>query len=440
MTILLHKSKDIHGNTRRIVLCFGIFFVFNLIFFLSALSALSAQESESELPAESEPLPVEGPVVEKNLAPINVSVSDIPNDAGRKLLIEWNAPPDAETADIVGYDIYRAEQNVPAAFVKINNKLLAPKVFSYEDRHVNRIGGNVVQNGKEYFYQVAALTSSGSPYFSDVFSGTAESTVFNTRKTNSLIFVALYVAIILFTIRAAKSGKSTYIRRLAGVDAIEEAVGRATEMGKPVMYICGLEALENVSTIAAINILSGVAKKVANYQSRLILPCRDPMVMTVAQEVVKEAYLAEGRPDAYREEDIYYTTYDQFPYVASVDGIMLREKPATNLYMGYYYAESLILAETGASAGAIQIAGTDAVTQLPFFVTACDYTLIGEELYAASAYISDNPLLIGSLKGQDYMKFFLGICILLGIILFTFFEGNPFVQTFIDFLNPLTSG
>ncbi|UCG92590.1 MAG: hypothetical protein JSV97_02455, partial [candidate division WOR-3 bacterium] len=79
-------------------------------------------------------------------------------------------------------------------------------------------------------------------------------------------------------------------------------------------------------------------------------------------------------------------------------------KPATNLFLGYFWAESLILAETGASTGAIQIAGTDSVFQLPFFITACDYTLIGEELYAASAYLSKEPLLLGSLKGQDWGK------------------------------------
>jgi hypothetical protein len=62
------------------------------------------------------------------------------------------------------------------------------------------------------------------------------------------------------------------------------------------------------------------------------------------------------------------------------------------------------MAETGAQTGAFQIAGTDSVLQLPFFVTACDYTLMGEELYAASAYLSREPLLLGSLKAQDYGK------------------------------------
>jgi hypothetical protein len=84
--------------------------------------------------------------------------------------------------------------------------------------------------------------------------------------------------------------------------------------------------------------------------------------------------------------------------------------------MGYYYAEALILAETGAQTGAIQIAGTDSVTQLPFFITSCDYTIIGEELYAASAYLSKEPLQIGSLKAQDVAKAIIGLFMLAGII------------------------
>ena len=59
--------------------------------------------------------------------------------------------------------------------------------------------------------------------------------------------------------------------------------------------------------------------------------------------------------------------------------------------MGKFFAESLLFAETGNSIGAIQIAGTGSQTQIPFFVTACDYTLMGEEFFAASAYLSKEP-------------------------------------------------
>ena len=96
---------------------------------------------------------------------------------------------------------------------------------------------------------------------------------------------------------------------------------------------------------------------------------------------------------------------------------MMREKPATNFYLGMFWAESLILAETGSLSGAIQIAGTDAVTQLPFFITTCDYTLIGEELYAASAYLGREPKQLGSIKGQDACKGIIMAVITLAVLL-----------------------
>jgi len=104
---------------------------------------------------------------------------------------------------------------------------------------------------------------------------------------------------------------------------------------------------------------------------------------------------------------------------------MLREQPATNFYMGVFYAESLILAETGNIAGSIQISGTDQIAQLPFFVAATDYTLIGEELYAASAYLSREPVQLGTLKAQDYSKAVTMIIIILGAIAIT--AGLPYL-------------
>ncbi len=92
--------------------------------------------------------------------------------------------------------------------------------------------------------------------------------------------------------------------------------------------------------------------------------------------------------------------------------------------IGYFYAESMLFAEAGAISGAIQIAGTTNTTQLPFFVASCDYTLLGEEIYAASAYISKEPVLIGSVVGQDLGKMLVLVIIILGTILENVTEEN----------------
>ena len=106
-----------------------------------------------------------------------------------------------------------------------------------------------------------------------------------------------------------------------------------------------------------------------------------------------------------------------------------------SFYQGKFYAESLILAETGNSIGAIQIAGTASAAQIPFFVTACDYTLIGEEFFAASAYLSQDPKLIGGVKGMDVLKVMIVGFIAIAIILRLF---NDLGWINFDILNFLT--
>ena len=180
-------------------------------------------------------------------------------------------------------------------------------------------------------------------------------------------------------------------------------------------------------TLAALAILGHVARARARYGTDLDCPNRDPLTFVSARETVRAAFLSEGRPDLFREEMVNYVTYDQFAYTAAVSGRMVRERPAANFLIGHFFAESLILAETGQSTGAIQIAGTADPSQLPFFVAACDYTLIGEELYAASAYLSREPVLLGSIRGQDIAKLLLLLFGLAGIVAATF--GNSWFAT-----------
>ncbi|RME28013.1 MAG: hypothetical protein D6800_04380, partial [Candidatus Zixiibacteriota bacterium] len=142
------------------------------------------------------------------------------------------------------------------------------------------------------------------------------------------------------------------------------------------------------------------------------------------------AYTEVGRKDAYQRDTVRYVAGEQFAFTAAVNGYMMRERPATNIFMGAFFAESLLLAETGNAAGSIQIAGTAQPEQLPFFIAACDYTLMGEELYAASAYLSHEPLILGGLKGQDFMKILIVIAILLGIVLVIFNSGDWYLQLF----------
>jgi hypothetical protein len=240
---------------------------------------------------------------------------------------------------------------------------------------------------------------------------------FADERVNILLPVLLFTAFIVYFIRVAGTGKNLFIRSMPGLDAIEEAIGRSTEMGKPILYVPGIDDATNIQTIYSMIILNHVAKRVAQYDTPLIVPVGKAIVVPLAEESVKSGYSAAGRPDAYNANNVRFLSDEQFAFTAAVNGIMNREKPAANIFLGSFFAESLVLAETGITTGAIQIAGTANIHQLPFFVVACDYALVGEEFYAATAYLSREPGLVGTLKATDLMKAVLMVTIIVGVLL-----------------------
>lgn len=383
-------------------------------------------------------------------APSAVIMADDPEeDEGIIAIVSWSAPTvteaDTEGWALAGYEVYI--RRLPDEFDKIA-LIPDPEATSTEadnlvpwQRYEARVDafylpeGEAVQVAEEQPMELAntQVRRSGPAVSPEPVSPVGK--WFNRERTNVLAWVIGYSAIVLLALYFARR-RDMYIRPIAGLQAVDDALGRATEMGRPILYISGLSGIGDIATIAAMLILGHLAKRAAHYETPIIVPCQDPLVMTAEREIVREAYLEAGKPQNYDPANIFYVTDSQFGYVAAVDGIMLRQKPAANFYMGYFYAEALMLAETGNATGAIQIAGTDADSQLPFFITACDYTLMGEELYAASAYLSRNPLLVAQLKGQDIGKIAIIIMLILGTIAATAYAALPevqWLQAFVDF-------
>lgn len=361
------------------------------------------------------------------------SVEDTPNDAGNRLDITLAPPADEE--GLIAHLIWRKEvEEHQGAWLPVF-AMAAPL-----ERAIVTDGLDPdfpIEPGGSYVYRTASVTAEGDTIWGETFTASVvpRGEWFNTDSVPVLVACATFMFLIFFFFLKAQSGTEFYLRPIAGIEAIDEAIGRATEMGKPILYVPGLSTISDVATIASLTILGRVAKKVAEYQTPLLVPNCDPIVYTVADETVKQGYLEAGRPDSYDPDSVFFITQSQFAYVAGVNGIMMRDRPATNFFLGMFWAESLILAETGSMSGAIQIAGTDAVVQLPFFITTCDYTLIGEELYAASAYLGREPKQLGAVKSQDALKVIIMGLVIIGLVLSTIatFTGNQSI----DFLRNL---
>ena len=367
-----------------------------------------------------------------NIAPpTSVIAENNKYDDGDELNLSWVPSIDdqPEGGLVAGYRVIRFGADGDSTIVVE----LPPAANSFEDKKV--------EAGQEYRYRVDAFSANTSAASTVTAPVVSEREWLNFDRGWLFLIALIFSAAVIYFVEIAKRGKTLYVRKISGLEAIDDAVGRATEMGRPVLFIPGIHDMDDVQTLAALTILGRVARTIADYDSQISMPVARSLVMTAGRETIKASYMAAGRPDAYSDDMVSYVTDEQFGYVAAVDGMMVREKPATIFLLGAFFAESLILAETGNSVGAIQIAGTARPAQLPFFIAACDFTLIGEELFAASAYLSGEPRQLGSLKGQDVGKGIAMVVIILGVLAATLASAwqMDLAQSLLDWLSGVFS-
>lgn len=235
---------------------------------------------------------------------------------------------------------------------------------------------------------------------------------------SSLVMLLVFAGVLLAFLRRAKQGWVPEMKHLPGLDAIDEAVGRAVEMGRPIMSNPGLGTLRGGPvTIAGLSVTAYVAKQAARKGAKLIIPIAEAELLPVVYETVREIYVAEGVPEAFDPDQIQWLSPNQWAWTCAIQGIAEREKVAANVMIGSFAAEAMILAETFSRLKAFQVGGLTNTYQIPFFIAACDYTLIGDEMLAAGAYLSGEPEQVSTIATEDVFKILFVAIILIGAIL-----------------------
>ena len=390
-----------------------------------ANTSITAAGNKADLPGKI-PLNELGQEISAPPAAISIIAEDVAWDAGGVIKVSWQ--PAAGTTSATKWIVERSEvlaagqgpgqgpgQGAGQGAGQGPWTLVAEVPIAETNAVASKLSPDA-----SFFFRVTAVSPNGSSAVTTTKSAaTGHWNFFISAKLPLFCAILLVSACVIYFILAARRGRPMKVRRIAALEAIKDAVGRATEMGRSILFVPGIQDMDNIQTVAGLTVLGNVSRTAAEYDAAIEVPTSRSLVMEAAREAVQASYLAAGRADAYNADAIRYITDEQFGFVAYVSGRMVREKPAACFYMGCFFAESLILAETGNSIGAIQIAGTAESSQLPFFVAACDYTLIGEEFMAASAYLSGEPDQIGSLKGQDVAKAIAAIIIIIGVVLAT---------------------
>jgi hypothetical protein len=189
-----------------------------------------------------------------------VTARDKPGDEGKHIVVTWKPSSDdgAGARTVFGYEVLRAP-SADGPFTPTGVKAPAGKTEAVDE---------VPANGTDYWYAVRAATAGGAASDSAPV-GPARSSPqwFNPDKTSVAVFTVIFCVATAVVLSMARRGAKFYIRPIGGINAIDEAIGRATEMGKPILFVPGLLEAGDPPTLAAFSIMGRVAKKVAEYQS-----------------------------------------------------------------------------------------------------------------------------------------------------------------------------
>ena len=240
------------------------------------------------------------------------------------------------------------------------------------------------------------------------------------RISQGVLLIVVLAAIYELTRIAVRKKLKT--RGIPGLERIDEWIREAAKLERSVFFTPGTGVITSPDTLASMALLGYVSKRCVEYGARLIVANSDPQVQQLTEDIVKGAYTKAGKEKEFTPDMVRYVSTRQFAFAAGVMGILRRERPAVNFFVGDFQAESLQLAETGRAEALYQFGGTSNTDQLCFFATTCDQTLIGEELYTAQGYLSSDPDAISKLVGPDAGKTLAILLILAGAVLVTF--GN----------------
>jgi hypothetical protein len=224
--------------------------------------------------------------------------------------------------------------------------------------------------------------------------------------------------------KAGQGNVPKYVRPIAALDAIPEAVNRAMEMNRPVHGSIGV--LNNplvrvsggmsVDQFAMVTLLGEAAKLTARGDVELFMTGTQTDIAPIIMQRVEESYKLEGKHDHYSDDMFRYLGNSYIGGAVSLSSMLQRDNVAANIMFGSFSSLTPMIVESSKRAGAVTIGGEPKIKDMPGVVVGADYFVLGEELFAAAATVTRDPETLGNIAGADWGKIFIIVTTLVGMI------------------------
>jgi hypothetical protein len=236
----------------------------------------------------------------------------------------------------------------------------------------------------------------------------------------AILFLLIFVGLMLYFARRSRAGHAPVLRQIQAYETLKGLTGRAIEAGRGLHLSLGIGRVTNDTTadsLAGLSVLSYLSEQAAATGAPPIVSMADPTVMLLAQSIVHAAHTDDPDGAEIAHQNIRWIAPQSAAYAAGVMNIINIDQTEANVMVGNFGDEYLLMGETAARQGKSHIGGTSNPNTLPFMYALAEETLLGEEIYAAGAYLQKRFMSIGSLVAQDTLRSLIAWVIFAGVLL-----------------------
>jgi len=241
-------------------------------------------------------------------------------------------------------------------------------------------------------------------------------------STDSLLALGVVIlAAVLFAVALLRTGGAyrVSLRTIPAYDRLKQIITDAAESGDVIHLSAGsgtVGGAGSADTLAGIQAVRSLLGRAATEGVATLTTTASPIVLPLLQTAAEQAYRRAGAEDEYDPARVRFAGDDRNAYAASLSDALRNEDVSSSLLLGSLAEETLFIGERGRRAGVTQIIGAASTRALPYAVVTADETIIGEEIYAAGAYLGGQPAQKASLLAQDWLRLVTVAAIVVGVI------------------------
>jgi hypothetical protein len=229
-----------------------------------------------------------------------------------------------------------------------------------------------------------------------------------------LVLVVLTLIFMVYFQRRTSEGKVYPIRRLPQMDAVNEAISKSVEMGRPVLVTYGYRDAVDPAIMVGLELVKYASKTISEMGGEVILGIGPTQTMPLAIDNYKDGCTEAGRPDLFNMDNVYYLTHEQRAFISGIWGLLESRKPGAYLGMGWYWVDAIHVGIGVRRAGIMGIGGTEKYDTGALFMVTMDSVAMGSELFACGAYMSGEPLALSGMAAEDLIKWIMIALLLIG--------------------------